>query len=227
VSMGDLAASGGYYIAAPADEIWASPATITGSIGIFAAFPTVNRALDKVGVSSDGLGTAPLSGALRLDRPVSAEASRFLQATIQRGYEDFLARVGDGRKRSREQIDAVAQGRVWAGRDAVKAGLVDQLGSLDEAVASAAKRAGITDGKFDVDYLEPELSWAQQLALSIEAPFARALGGAVGRTLGKTEGPLVGGLSALAGQPLARELARWARMSSTHRVYAYCFCSVN
>ena len=91
VSMGDLAASGGYYIAAPADEIWASPATITGSIGIFAIIPTIDRSLDKLGVHVDGVGTTPLSGQLRLDRPLGERAKMLLQSSISHGYDEFLA----------------------------------------------------------------------------------------------------------------------------------------
>ncbi len=166
VSMGDLAASGGYYIAAPADEIWTSPATITGSIGIFAVIPTINRTLDKVGVAVDGVGTTPLSGSLRVDRPLSEAARKFLQSTIEHGYEEFLARVSAGRKKTREQVDAVAQGRVWSGEDALGHGLVDKLGSFDDAVKSAAKRAKLD--KYEVDFMRPEMSWAQELALSVK-----------------------------------------------------------
>ena len=118
VSMSGYAASGGYYIAAPADEIWASPATLTGSIGIFAIVPTVDKTLGKVGVSVDGVGTTPLSGQLRIDRPLGEEVRAFLQSQISRGYDEFVARVARGRNKTREQIDAIAQGRVWAGTDA-------------------------------------------------------------------------------------------------------------
>ena len=109
-----LAASGGYYISAPADEIWASPATITGSIGIFAIIPTFAHA-GKFGVNVDGVGTTPLAGQLRLDRPLARRARALLQSTVERGYDDFWQRVATGRKKTREQIDAIAQGRVWAG----------------------------------------------------------------------------------------------------------------
>ncbi len=221
VSMGDVAASGGYYIAAPADEIWASPATITGSIGIFAAFPTLNRALEKLGVSTDGVGTAPLSGALRLDRPVGPDAARLLQSTIEHGYEEFLSRVGQGRKRTREQVDAVAQGRVWAGEDAVRAGLVDRLGTFDEALRSTAKRAALVEGKYDVDYLEPDLSWTQQLALSVEARGVRFLGRFAAGSQGSLAEQALATLT-----PVQREMARLSRMRSANSVYAYCFCSV-
>ncbi|MCU0759303.1 MAG: signal peptide peptidase SppA [Steroidobacteraceae bacterium] len=220
VSMGDLAASGGYYIAAPADEIWASPATITGSIGIFAAFPTVNRALDKVGVSVDGVGTTPLSGEFRVDRPVGPAAAKLLQSTINRGYDEFLARVVTGRKKSREDVDAIAQGRVWAGVDAQRIGLVDRLGSFQDAVRAAARRAGLAEGKYAVDFLEPELSWAQEIALNVKTVAARSVGAAFPPT---REEALRQAARQL--EPLERELLRWSRMASPNRLYAYCFCS--
>jgi len=218
VSMGDLAASGGYYIAAPADEIWASPATITGSIGIFAAFPTVNRALDKLGVSVDGVGTTPLSGEFRLDRPVGPGAAKLLQSTIEHGYEDFLARVGAGRKKSRAEVDAIAQGRVWSGKDALKLGLVDRLGGFDDAVKAAAKRASLAEGKYSLDYLEPNLSWAQELAQNVKAWAI----GSVAASAPATPREALLRSSALA--PLEREALRWSRMATPNHLYAYCFC---
>lgn len=221
VSMGDLAASGGYYIAAPADEIWASPATITGSIGIFAAFPTINRALDKVGVSVDGVGTTPLSGEFRLDRPVGAAAAKLLQSTINHGYEEFLARVSSGRKKTRDEVDAIAQGRVWSGRDALKLGLVDRLGGFDEAVKGAAKRASLQQGKYSLDYLEPNLSWAQQLALNVKAWGVHSLFGRA--TAALPQEALLRASRTL--PPLEQEALRWSRMAAPNHLYAYCFCS--
>ncbi len=164
-SMGDLAASGGYYISAPADEIWASPATITGSIGIFAVIPTVDKSLNKVGVTVDGVGTSPLSGQMRLDRPLGEGAKRVLQAVVDRGYEEFLGRVSTGRGKTRDEVNEIAQGRVWTGVDASKLGLVDHLGSFEDAVAAAAKRAKLD--KWSLQYEEPSLSWAQELALQV------------------------------------------------------------
>src|SRR5580692_6185154 len=125
VSMSGYAASGGYYISAPADEIWASPATITGSIGIFAIIPTFDKTLGKVGVSVDGVGTTALSGQLRIDRPLGDAARTLLQAGVSRGYEEFLSRVAAGRGKTRDQVNEIAQGRVWAGADAQRLGLVD------------------------------------------------------------------------------------------------------
>jgi protease-4 len=221
VSMGDLAASGGYYIASPADEIWASPATITGSIGIFAAFPTINRSLEKLGISVDGVGTTPLSGEFRLDRPVGPAAAQLLQVTIERGYEEFLARVAAGRKKKRDEVDAIAQGRVWAGADALRIGLVDQLGGFDDAVKAAARRAKLTEGKYTLDYIETDLSWAQEIALSVQVWSAR--------TAARAFAPPASGLAAAVQRlaPLDREIQRWSRMSSPNALYAYCFCSVD
>lgn len=220
VSMGDLAASGGYYISMAADEIWASPATITGSIGIFAALPTINRALDKVGVSVDGVGTTPLSGEFRLDRPIGPAAAKLLQSFINQGYERFLARVVAGRKKTRDQVDAIAQGRVWAGVDAQRLGLVDHLGVFGDAVKAAAKRAGLAEGKYAVDYLEPKLSWAQELALNVETRAARTLGATLPQSRDAALLEAARGLL-----PLEREVLRWAARSEPNRLYAYCFCS--
>jgi protease-4 len=218
VSMSGYAASGGYYISAPADEIWASPATLTGSIGIFAIIPTVDRTLGKVGVSVDGVGTTPLSGQLRLDRPLGAEARALLQSQINRGYDEFLERVSSGRKKSRAEIDAIAQGHVWAGTDAKRLGLVDQLGSFDEAVKAAARRARLSD--YAPEFIEPELTWTQQLALAFKTRLARALFA--------TDAFAPPALEQLAQRldPIAREAARLSRFSAPNRIYAYCFCEV-
>jgi len=215
--MSDLAASGGYYISAPADEIWASPATLTGSIGIFAVIPTVEKTLGKIGVTVDGVGTTPLSGQLRLDRPLGEDARVLVQSEIERGYEEFLARVATGRKRTREQIDSIAQGRVWAGEDAKRIGLVDELGSFDDAVKAAARRAKLAD--YDVEFVEPQLSWAQELVLQVKTRAVRSLVSADEHTLS---------LSQVANRfdPLRREVERLSHFSVPNRLYAYCFCTV-
>src|SRR6188768_2183529 len=172
VSMGDLAASGGYSIASSADEIWAHPATITGSIGIFGAIPTFQNTLNKIGVTVDGVGTTRLSGQLRLDRPLGEDVKVLLQSFIERGYEEFLGHVAEGRKKTRDEVHAIAQGRVWIGTDAKSNGLVDHLGLFDQAVKSAAKLADLS-GDYDVERIEPELSWAESLALQIKVWFAK------------------------------------------------------
>ena len=215
VSMSGYAASGGYYISAPADEILASPATITGSIGIFAIIPTVDRTLGKVGVSVDGVGTTPLSGQLRLDRPLGEDARALLQSTVTRGYDEFLERVASGRKKTRDEVDKVAQGRVWAGKDAHRIGLVDQLGSFNDAAKAAARRAKVTD--YALEFIEPELTWAQTLAMQLKSHLAALL---------LSASPGEASLAQLAQRfdPLTREAQRLARFSAPNRLYAYCFC---
>jgi protease-4 len=218
VSMGDLAASGGYYIASSADEIWAHPSTITGSIGIFGAIPTFQNTLKKIGVSVDGVGTTSLSGQLRIDRPLGEDAKVLLQALIERGYEEFLAHVAEGRKKTRDEVHAIAQGRVWIGTDAKSNGLVDKLGLFDEAVKSAAARAELGDD-YDVEHIEPELSWAEELALQVRVWFAEDVAGEVVARVPAMQVPRQL-------EPIARELARWTRMNARDNRYAYCFCDV-
>ena len=221
VSMSVYAASGGYYISAPADEIWASPATLSGSIGIFAVIPTIDKTLGKVGVTVDGVGTTPLSGQLRIDRPLGEEAKILLQSQISRGYEEFLARVSAGRKMTRDQVDTIAQGHVWAGTDAKRLGLVDQLGFFDDAVKSAARRAKLTD--YDVEFIEPELSWAQQLVLSAKMHAVHALASAFGPD--QRARALMQAASQF--DPLRQEVERLSRFSVRNRLYAYCFCGAD
>jgi len=227
VSMGDLAASGGYYIAAPADEIWASPATITGSIGIFGLFPTAPRAVKNLGIGTDGVGTTPLSGELRIDRPIGPAASQLLQSVIEHGYEDFLARVSGGRKMTRDQVDAIAQGRVWSGRDAKRLGLIDNLGSLDDAVNAAAKRAKLVDGKWSRDYLEPDKNFAQQIVSSVRAWAARALLQGVDLGLSGVDTEALAALQAVRREfsPVEREMLRLRAGAVPGRLYAHCFCT--
>lgn len=163
VSMGGLAASGGYYISMAADEIWADEATITGSIGVGALVPTVNRGLDALGVHVDGIGTTRLSGQLRLDRPLGEDARSVLQQTVQDAYRIFVGSVADARAMDYDRVDAIARGRVWIGADARDLGLVDSLGDLSAATEAAARRAGLETGAWGVRYVEPELSWAARL----------------------------------------------------------------
>ena len=157
VSMGSLAASGGYWISAPADEIWAAPTTVTGSIGIFGYIPTLENTLAEVGVYTDGVGTTPLAGiAAAGTGPLPEQAEQLFQLSIEQGYDRFLSIVSEGRGMSKEAVDQVAQGRVWIGETAREIGLVDRLGDLDDAVAAAAERAGLEE--YDVVGLTREKS---------------------------------------------------------------------
>jgi protease IV len=240
-SMSDVAASGGYYIAAPADQIYASPNSITGSIGVFATIPTFERTLAKLGVAVDGVGTTALSGTLRIDRSLKPEAEQILQAGVDHTYAQFLQRVATGRRKTTQAVDDIAQGRVWAGSDALRLGLVDRLGGYDDAVHDAAQR-GRLGRDYDVRVIEPVLSVPEQLLLNLRTSFVRVLRAAgTGQPTGiGTAGPGGAGLGAagmgaaalgaalpsLAG-PLAHELARWQRLAAVrNRTLAYCFCTV-
>jgi protease-4 len=161
VSMGSVAASGGYWIAMAADEVWASPTTITGSIGIFAMLPDLSGPMAKLGLTVDGIGTTPLAAGLDPRRPLDPQIGKLLQSSIEHGYKRFLTVVGEARKMSPEAVDQVAQGRVWMGIQAKEKGLVDKLGGLDAALKAAAARAGLTD--YDVSYVEKPLSPRDQL----------------------------------------------------------------
>ena len=167
VSMGDLAASGGYWISMNADKIYANESTITGSIGIFGLIPSFPRALDKIGVHSDGVGTTKFAGAFDVTRPLQPEVGQVIQTVIDKGYRDFTGRVANARKRSVEQIDAVARGRVWSGAQAKERGLVDDFGGLQVAVDDVAQRAKLgKPGDYNVHYLEKEAPPFAQLLSS-------------------------------------------------------------
>lgn len=141
VSMANYAASGGYYISCMADKIIAEPTTITGSIGIFGMFPNLKGLNEKLGLTYDGVKTNKLSDAFSTDRPFTDEERTLMQANVDRGYELFIKRCADGRKKSVDEIKLIAQGRVWTGEDALKTGLVDELGGLYDAINSAARLA--------------------------------------------------------------------------------------
>ena len=143
VSMGAVAASGAYWLAADADAILASPVTLTGSIGIFGALPTFDQSLARIGVRADGVGTTALAGAGSPTRPLSPVLSRALQLSVENGYHRFIDIVARGRDMRKQAVEGVAQGRVWDGRTARSLGLVDELGSLSDAVARAARLAGL------------------------------------------------------------------------------------
>ncbi|MFM7720799.1 MAG: signal peptide peptidase SppA [Sediminibacterium sp.] len=142
VSMGDVAASGGYYIASGADSIYADANTITGSIGVFAVIPNISGFMNnKLGISFDGVKTAPYADAPTVTRPLNSMEQKILQTGVDSIYHTFKSRVAKGRKKSMEYVDSIAQGRVWLGSDAIKVGLVDRIGTLNDALASAAKMA--------------------------------------------------------------------------------------
>ena len=142
VSMGDVAASGGYYIASGADSIYADANTITGSIGVFTVIPNISGFMNnKLGISFDGVKTAPYADAPSATRPLNTMEQKMLQSGVDSIYHTFKSRVAKGRKKSMDYVDSIAQGRVWLGSDAINVGLVDRIGTLNDALASAAKMA--------------------------------------------------------------------------------------
>lgn len=172
VSMGSVAASGGYYIAADAEEIWALPSTITGSIGVFAAFPTLERLYDWAEVNVDGVTTTPLAAAIRLDTGVDETGKRIINSVISRVYQDFVDIVANGRDMDWDSVDAIAGGKVWSGEDASEIGLVDKLGGLGDAVAAAAAFAEVDD--YDVRRVGIPLSPEQLILQELGKNFGSA-----------------------------------------------------
>lgn len=215
-SMSSVAASGGYWISMAADRIYASPTTITGSIGIFGMFPTIQRSLAALGISTDGVGTTQWTGQLRLDRELSEESRILIQAVIEDGYHDFVSRVALHRDMPEEEVDRVAQGQVWTGAKAAELGLVDALGGLEDAVAAAAELAGLEEGQYGRVYFERELTPAEQLVLEL-------IGSA--RAVGLDPGGLVREPSAVErfAETVMSAMSPLLRFNDPNGVYAYCF----
>ena len=163
VSMGNVAASGGYWISMAADEVWASPATITGSIGVFGMLPTFGETLAKVGVHTDGFGTTDMAGKLRLDMPLDPGISRVFQSSVERTYQQFINLVNDARGfEDLEKVNELAQGRVWTGEQALERGLVDKTGTFQDAIEASARIAGLGEN-YRIEWIEPEKSALDEL----------------------------------------------------------------
>ncbi len=224
VSMGDLAASGGYWISMNADRIYADESTITGSIGIFGMIPNFARSLDKIGVHTDGVGTTRFAGAFDVTRPMDPAVGRVVQSVIDKGYADFTGKVAQARDKSVEAIDEVARGRVWSGAQARERGLVDEFGGLKAALADAAGRAKLGDeGKYRVRYIEKAAT-----------PFAQFMSGFAG----SRAGAWMLSDSGLARMMLARTMPEMDaqlrfvedavkdRNGAPVKALAYCFCGL-
>jgi protease-4 len=177
VSMGDLAASGGYYIACTADTIFAQPNTITGSIGVFGIIPNMQKFFNnKLGITFDGVQTGKFADLGTVSRPLTDAERMIFQLEVNKTYDTFTKKVADGRKKSQSYIDSIGQGRVWSGTEALKNGLVDRLGNIDDAIASAAKKAKIKDFKI-VNYpaqLDPIKSLFDNSADKVKAYFVKS-----------------------------------------------------
>jgi protease-4 len=215
VSMSTYAASGGYYISAAANQIFASPTTLTGSIGVFSVVPTFQRTLEKFGVKVDGIGTTPLAGDMRLERSLGPAARQILQTSVEHAYAEFLMRVGEGRKKSVTDVDKIAQGRVWAGVDAQRIGLVDHLGGLKDATDAAAKLAEM-GSEYDAEYIESEMTLREELLMQLRSESLQ-----MAQMMG-----LIAPRSELdrALDPVLEQARSIARLNDPRGLYAYCWC---
>jgi len=215
VSMSSVAASGGYWIAMSADEIWANSTTLTGSIGVVAMFPTFPGTLEKLGLHVDGVGTTQFSGTFRPDRPLTEPARAVFQLMVNSGYRDFVNNVAEARNMEPDRVDELGRGRVWTGAQAMEAGLVDRLGSLQEAVASAAALAGLEE--YRLQYIEQEIDPAQRLLISL----LQDLG--LGPALSNRQGWARVNVGGVLGKLLS-ELDLLARFNDPRGMYYHCFC---
>ncbi|MES1951790.1 protease IV [Salinisphaera sp. S4-8] len=211
VSMAGMAASGGYWISMNADQIWAEPATITGSIGIFGIVPTFAKPLNDLGIHTDGIGTTSLSGALRLDQPLSEPVKAMLQAGVEHGYDEFVSRVAQARDMQPEAVRKIAQGRVWSGIDAERIGLVDKLGGYLDAEQATAKLAGLGAEDYTLQPMQPPSDWRAAIREFLSSNVQSAV---VPAWLSK-----VTDASAL----------DWLRtgLNDPRHLYAHCFCAID
>lgn len=216
VSMSGYAASGGYWIASTANLILAAETTVTGSIGVFSIFPTFDESMGELGIYTDGVGTTSLSGAFDTLQPINPVLARTLDQSVKHTYAKFLGLVARGREMSVENVDKIAQGRVWAGSTAVELGLVDSIGSLDDAIKSAALLADIKD--YEVVYLEKELSTKELLLKEILNSGLQAIHSVTGGV--SNQWPLL--------NRIPEELGRILDFTKAPGVYVQClYCRVN
>lgn len=219
-SMSSVAASGGYYISMPADEIWANESTISGSIGVGSIFPTFQRSLGAVGVNFDGFGLTELAGQFSGVQEISPGTRELFELSVASAYDLFIAKVAAAREMDIERVDEIARGRVWIGTDALEIGLIDQLGDIDEAAASAAALAGLPAGSWELEYVTEPLSVAEKLLLR----YARLLQQLFGGVQWGDEG-WAGRWMSL-GARVHSELQPLEAWNDPRGIYLHCFCTV-
>jgi protease-4 len=219
-SMGSVAASGGYWISVVADRVVASPATVTGSIGVFGMFPTYQRSLEAIGIATDGVGTTPWAGQFRPDREMSDPVKQLFQAIINDTYDDFISGVAERRAMDKQAVDRVAQGQVWTGQDALEHGLIDELGSFEDSIRVAAELAGLEEGEYGQKLIEVKLSPTQQLIMDFLA---------VTKRTGFDVTALVSAPSALESfaNNLQELLASLTKFNDPKGLYSHCFCEID
>jgi protease-4 len=216
VSMGNVAASGGYWIAMAADEVWASPSSITGSIGVFGLAPRIHQSLERIGVHTDGVGTTPLAGQFDITLPLDPQLEQIYRTTVDKIYEDFIGIVSEARNMSGNAVRDVARGRVWSGSQALERGLVDHLGTLQQAIDSAGRIAGL-GSDFRVEYEESELSAFELFLLELA-------GGVMARTTVFSEWNQYPAIRMLGN--VQQELGFIARTRGQLTVASHCLCSM-
>jgi len=218
--MGSVAASGGYWIAMSADKIFASPATITGSIGVFAMFPTLQNSLAELGIYTDGSGTNKWSGSFRLDREMSPEIKRLVQSQVDYGYDEFVDKVSKYRNMSKEKVRTIAEGQIWTGAEALDNGLVDGLGGFDDALNELEVLTNLSEAKYGLIYLQQEISPTELLAVSfLDVLYSLDI------SLPKTKS----GLSAFdyLNSQIEQFMLPLLHFNDPKGLYAYCFCELN
>ena len=219
-SMSSVAASGGYWISVVADKVIASPATITGSIGVFSMLPTYQRTLRAVGIASDGVGTTPWSGQLRPDREMSTDTKQLIQLLVNDTYDDFISGVAELRDMDKQAVDLIGQGQVWTGVDALENGLIDELGSFEDAIRAAAELAELEEGEYGKKQIKTELSPSEQMVLDFLA-LAKGVGIDPASLVGK---PTI--IQSFANR-LQKLLAQVTQFNDPKGVYLHCFCEID
>ncbi|MEO0996067.1 MAG: signal peptide peptidase SppA [Pseudomonadota bacterium] len=215
-SMSSVAASAGYWMAAPADRIFALPTTITGSIGVVAMIPTFEDSLARLGITTDGVGTTPLAGQFRPDRSLNEEARALVQRYVEYDYARFIGEVAQYRGMELSAVNDVAQGRVWSGQDALPLGLIDEFGDLSAAVEAAAALAELGED-YRVDYVEPPLSPLAEIVLGLTGAAAHLNAGGAIAPRSAAERLLNG---------IGNQLEALARFRDPRGIYSVCFCEI-
>ncbi len=221
--MSVVAASGGYWLAMEADEIWASPNTITGSIGIGGFIPTFQRTMARAGVNVDGVGTTSMSGTFRVDRELSDDVKAIMQSSMENGYLQFISNVATARNMTVEEVDKIARGRVWSGKDAQDIGLVDRMGTLEDGLESAAQLAGIGDN-FVPHYVERDMTFEERLTLMFSTKMAAWSGNVSARSnrVGLSEA-----LRSWVLRDLGDDIEALTRFNDPAHLYLHCFCELD
>ena len=218
-SMSSLAASGGYVISMAADRIYANTSTITGSIGIYGMFPTFQRSLEALGLNTDGVATSIWAGELRADREMSEDMKTVFQLSVESGYDHFVSQVSKFRGIEKSEVDRIGQGQVWTGADAIDNGLIDEIGTLEDAVHAAAELAGIGDSDYGEKLIEEELSPTEQMLIEFLGG-AKSLGIDVSWAVDRPSS-----VERLAGI-VEQTLKPLTRFDDPKGIYAHCLCDI-